>query len=67
MAAAMLTHWVFNLLVGQSFLAAVNSVGVAGVYLFFGLVSLLGVAYVSSTVPETKGKTLEQIEAELST
>lgn len=65
-AAAMLTHWVFNLLVGQSFLAAVNTVGVAGVYLVFGLVSLLAVAYVGKSVPETKGKTLEQIEIELS-
>lgn len=35
------------------------------VYVFFGVVAMAGAAYVSAKVPETKGKTLEQIEAEL--
>ncbi|KAG2436948.1 hypothetical protein HXX76_006464 [Chlamydomonas incerta] len=64
-SAAFVSHWVCNVAVGQSFLAAVQSYGLAPVYTFFGLMALAGAAYVNSQVPETKGKTLEQIEAEL--
>ncbi len=56
---------VCNIAVGQCFLGAVQQYGLSAVYATFGLVALAGAAYVSSALPETKGKTLEQIEAEL--
>ncbi|KXZ57026.1 hypothetical protein GPECTOR_1g927 [Gonium pectorale] len=66
-SAAFVSHWVCNVVVGQTFMAAVQSYGLAPVYTFFGLMALAGAIYVKSQVPETKGKTLEQIEAELRT
>jgi len=64
-AAAMTSHWVCNVAVGQTFISAVSNYGLATVYSFFGAVALLGALYVSTKVPETKGKSFEQIEAEL--
>lgn len=65
-AAAFVAHWVANVALGQSFMGAVASYGLPAVYAFFGTVALVGAMYVTQVVPETKGKTLEQIEAELS-
>ncbi|KAF5832364.1 general substrate transporter [Dunaliella salina] len=64
-AAAMTSHWVCNVAVGQTFMAAVTQFGLAGCYAAFGVVALLGAFFVRSQVPETKGKTFDQIEAEL--
>ncbi|EFJ48518.1 hypothetical protein VOLCADRAFT_104700 [Volvox carteri f. nagariensis] len=64
-SAAFVSHWVCNVVVGQTFMSAVQSYGLAPVYTFFGIMALAGAFYVRSQVPETKGKTLEQIEAEL--
>ncbi|PNH04298.1 Plastidic glucose transporter 4 [Tetrabaena socialis] len=66
-AAAFVSHWICNVVVGQSFIGAVQSYGLAPVYTFFGLMALGGALFVKSQVPETKGKTLEEIEAELRT
>jgi hypothetical protein len=61
----MVTHWVCNVAIGQNFMAAANAYGISAVYAFFGLCSLLGAAYVSANVPETKGKSFDQIQAEM--
>ncbi|GLC50831.1 hypothetical protein PLESTB_000436800 [Pleodorina starrii] len=66
-SAAFVSHWICNVVVGQTFMSAVQTYGLAPVYTFFGIVALAGAFYVRSQVPETKGKTLEQIEAELRT
>jgi sugar porter (SP) family MFS transporter len=65
-SAAMATHWVCNFAVGQAFLPAVSAVGVSGAYLFFAAVCLATVAFVRAQVPETKGRSLEEIEAAMS-
>ena len=65
-SAAMATHWVFNFAVGQAFLPAVAAVGVSGAYLFFAAVCLATVAFVRAQVPETKGRSLEEIAAAMS-
>jgi len=61
-ALAMGSHWVCNFVVGQVFLDAVNAMGVAGVYTFFAAVCLMAVIFVSRSVVETKGRSLEDIE-----
>lgn len=63
MSAAMVTHWVCNFAVGQAFLPAVDAVGVAGAYLFFAAVCVATVVFARGAVVETKGRTLEEIEA----
>ena len=63
MSLALAVHWVINFLIGQTFLPALAAVGVSGVYMFFAAVCLLTVAFVNGTVVETKGRSLEEIEA----
>ncbi|GJN01309.1 hypothetical protein PR202_ga18566 [Eleusine coracana subsp. coracana] len=49
--------------VAMSFLSICNAVSVAGAFAGFAVVSALSVAFVHRFVPETSGKTLEQIES----
>jgi len=65
MAVSLCVHWVCNYSIGLFFLEAVEKVGVASIYAFFAAVSLASVAYASSQIPETKGRSLEEIEKEL--
>lgn len=48
------------------FLSIVQRFGVSTVYLFFSAVCAAAVAYVNGNVVETKGRSLEDIERELS-
>ncbi len=51
-SAAMVTHWICNVAVGQNFMTAVDSYGISAVYGFFALCSAVGVLYIRSNVPE---------------
>ena len=42
-----------------------NAIGNAGTFLIYGLFAILGLAFVMRILPETKGKTLEELEQEL--
>lgn len=48
--------------VSMSFLSMARAISVAGMFFVFGVISTVSVAFVYFCVPETKGKTLEQIE-----
>ncbi|CAI8594097.1 unnamed protein product [Vicia faba] len=60
------THWISNFVIGLSFLSVVNKFGISSVYLGFAAVCVLAVLYITSNVVETKGRSLEAIERELS-
>lgn len=49
-------------LIAMSFLSVTHAITVGGTFLVFAAVSALSVAFVHKYVPETKGKSLEQIE-----
>jgi hypothetical protein len=49
-------------LVSMSFLSMARVISVAGMFFIFGIISTVSVLFVYFCVPETKGKTLEQIE-----
>ena len=65
MSLATVANWGFNLVVSATFLNLVGAFGSAGAFLMYGLLTLVALAFVAATVPETKGRSLEQIEAEL--
>lgn len=48
--------------ISMSFLSVTRAITVAGTFFVFGLISCCAVAFVHYCVPETKGKTLEEIE-----
>ena len=58
-------HWCCNFAIGQGFLAAVDALGVGGVYAAFALVCAAGVAFVAARLPETRGRTYEEVAAAL--
>ena len=46
----------------MSFLSVSEAISVAGTFFVFAAISALAIAFVVTLVPETKGKSLEQIE-----
>jgi SP family galactose:H+ symporter-like MFS transporter len=63
MSAVTVTNWAMNLLVAVTFLTLVSQLGHAGTFWLYGLVAVAAWIFFYRFVPETKGKSLEQIEA----
>ncbi|KAI3665551.1 hypothetical protein L6452_44178 [Arctium lappa] len=59
-------HWIANFFIGLCFLSVVTTFGISKVYLVFATICLLAVIYITANVVETKGRSLEDIERELS-
>lgn len=55
--------WIASFLLTYTFPLLIQLEGTAGTFLTYGLICLLGFVLVFATVPETKGRTLEQIGA----
>jgi MFS family permease len=62
-SAAMLSHWLCAIAIGQCFLPAVQAYGVGAVYAFFSSICLIGFLVVGRYVPETKGRSYVQVAA----
>jgi SP family arabinose:H+ symporter-like MFS transporter len=62
MSLATVCLWCGTLLVTLTFLSLVNLFSAAGVFLLYAAISIAALLFVWSGVPETKGKTLEEIE-----
>ncbi|TRY97745.1 hypothetical protein DNTS_008257 [Danionella cerebrum] len=54
-----------NLIVTFSFLSIIDVVGLAGIFLVYGVVGLFAAVFIYHMLPETKGKSLERIDREL--
>jgi SP family galactose:H+ symporter-like MFS transporter len=63
MSAVTVTNWAFNLVVAVTFLTLVGAVGHADTFWLYGVIAVGAWIFFYFLVPETKGKTLEQIEA----
>ena len=65
MSLATVANWGFNAIVSVTFLDLVGAVSSAGAFLVYAILSFAALAFIIAMVPETKGFSLEQIEAEL--
>lgn len=59
------SHWSFDLVVTLTTLTLINALGTAGAFWLYALISCAAVVFIIRYVPETKGRSLEQIEADL--
>ena len=63
MSVATVANWVLNLVVAVTFLTLVDVLGRPGTFWLYGVIAVAAWVFFYLFVPETKGKTLEQIEA----
>ncbi|MBO1910288.1 MFS transporter, partial [Microvirga sp. 3-52] len=56
-------NWIGSFLVGLMFPIMIATISQEAVFAIFGVICLLGVAFVRIRVPETRGYTLEEIES----
>ena len=62
MSIGSLSHWGFNAIISFTFLTLVNSVGIASTFWCYSLICVAGLIWGYYYIPETKGKSLEEIE-----
>lgn len=63
MSTVTVTNWAMNLIVAVTFLSLVSFIGQAFTFWLYGLIAIIAWIFFYKLVPETKGKTLEEIEA----
>ena len=63
MSAVTVANWGMNLAVAVTFLTLVALLGHTGTFWTYGIIAVAAWFFCYRLVPETKGKTLEQIEA----
>jgi len=63
MSTVTVTNWGMNLVVSVTFLSLVAVLGDAGTFWLYGVIAVAAWIFFYRLVPETNGKTLEQIEA----
>jgi SP family galactose:H+ symporter-like MFS transporter len=64
-SVATTANWASNLLVSLTFLSLIDALGTSGVFWLFAGVGVLSLWFVRARVPETRGRTLEEIEEDL--
>ena len=64
-AAGAFTHWALDFVIASTVLTLIATITPTGMFWFYGLFAILGIIFVLRRVPETKGKTLEEVSDEL--
>ncbi|MGM7724131.1 sugar porter family MFS transporter [Metabacillus sp. Hm71] len=54
--------WITNFFIGLSFPVLLEKIGLSGTFLIFAAVGFVSLAFVKKYLPETKGRTLEELE-----
>lgn len=62
MSIGSLSHWGFNAIISFTFLSLVNTVGISSTFWCYSLICIVGLVWGYYYIPETKGKSLEDIE-----
>ncbi len=65
MGLAIFLHWIANFVVSQTFPSLLASLGPGPVFLGYAVIGVVAFDFVSAFVTETKGRSLEEIEADL--
>ncbi|MGW7253694.1 sugar porter family MFS transporter [Streptomyces sp. NPDC054834] len=65
MGVAAVVLWLTNFVIGLVFPSLVSGIGISNTFFLFVVAGLLSLIFVKFCVPETKGRTLETLEAEL--
>ena len=65
MAVATMVNWTFNFLVSYFFLTMTTTIGRDGTFWFFGFFALGALVFAITRVPETRNRSLEEIEQEI--
>ncbi|GAB2758967.1 sugar porter family MFS transporter [Streptomyces bullii] len=65
MGVAAVVLWLTNFVIGLVFPSLVSGIGISNTFFLFVAVGLVSLTFVKLYVPETKGRTLETLEAEL--
>jgi sugar porter (SP) family MFS transporter len=65
MSVASMANWGANFVVTISFLTLLSAIGGVGAFFLFGFLTLVALAYFWRKVPETKGRSLQEIERDL--
>ncbi|MGW0611475.1 sugar porter family MFS transporter [Streptomyces sp. NPDC002788] len=67
MGVAAVVLWLTNFVIGLVFPSLVSGIGISDTFFLFVVAGVLSLTFVKLYVPETKGRTLETLEAELRT
>jgi major inositol transporter-like SP family MFS transporter len=54
--------WIVDFMIGSAFPVLLSTLGLSAAFFFFVVSGLIAMIFVKTCVPETKGKTLEEIE-----
>ncbi len=65
MSVASMANWAANFVVTISFLTLLSAIGGVGAFFLFGFLTLVALGYFWRRVPETKGRSLQEIERDL--
>lgn len=65
MSLATVLNWAANFVVAGTFLTLISLITRQGAFFLFGFLGILAIAFFTWKVPETKGKSLEQLQHEL--
>ncbi|GCE13892.1 sugar porter family MFS transporter [Tengunoibacter tsumagoiensis] len=56
-------NWTFNFLISVTFLSLVNAIGISSTFWLYAVFAVIAFAFCWYVIPETKGRTLEDIES----
>ncbi|XP_018427589.1 PREDICTED: solute carrier family 2, facilitated glucose transporter member 10 [Nanorana parkeri] len=59
-------NWAANLLITLTFLDVIESIGLSWTFLLYGLMGAFAIIFIYYFIPETKGRSLEEIDKEFS-
>ena len=65
MSVATVANWAVNFLVSYFFLTLVDAIGKAGTFWLYGALGIVAFTYFMLRVPETRNRSLEEIEADI--